>query len=91
MRNKITTYELKSILDMAIDLLNSNDSLDIDCSVDQYWTILSTEQFEFSKVPEPGVGSLDDDISHLRRCLEDRSYFSQIDFDKIAAIFKSLS
>ncbi|AGC48268.1 hypothetical protein MYSTI_06996 [Myxococcus stipitatus DSM 14675] len=53
---------------------------------DYYWTVPWPDWTDMTKVPEPGVGSFDDDILELTKILEDPDRDSSVDLDRAASL-----
>ncbi|MBK1442576.1 hypothetical protein JHJ32_21430 [Parapedobacter sp. ISTM3] len=87
----ITLEEIKGLFNLAIEKLQRENVLKISFDKDEYWNVLGGDMNDFSKAPDPGVGSLYDDIGYLKRSLEEKQILSYSDFDRLAAVLKSIS
>ncbi len=56
-----------------------------------YWHVLSEEWVDQRRCPEPGVGSLLEDVKHLKMLLAKEVEPSALDLERVAAILKLIS
>lgn len=87
----IEITELRILMQMIIGQLEQKKISEYNFQFDEYWTITQGEWLDFQKAPEPGVGSIVDDIHYLKETIKDNSRFSFIDFDRIATLLKAIS
>lgn len=84
---KISVEELKRMYDIIIDKAINSGFIEIEIDTDYYWTVLPNEREGFnSGAPEPGVGSIIDDIENLRKVLKGENPPTCVDFDRLANI-----
>lgn len=58
---------------------------------DSYWNVPAPEWVDMSKEPPLTVGSLDDDLSELRKLLQEPERASSVDLERAAALLRLLS
>jgi hypothetical protein len=63
----------------------------IEIDVDEYWIIDTNEWADFSKVPEPAVGSLEDDLKQVKGALEGQFIASYSEIDSLASLLRAIS
>ncbi|NUQ74539.1 MAG: hypothetical protein HUU21_13370 [Polyangiaceae bacterium] len=66
------------------------DTIDIS-DIDEYWTILAPECYEFKREPSNSVGSLSSDWSTLQRLKDEEEVSATADLDRFAAVLKAIS
>ena len=88
----IKLSELEKCLEKVMDLARWHGLSEIELErEDLYWTVLSGDWMDFEKDPDPGVGSLVDDIAYLKRLSSGENPPTSVDLDRIAAVFQLLS
>lgn len=55
--------------------------------IDEYWVVEAPDWTDFSHEPKISVGSLRDDVEHLKKVL-DGEMPTAVDFDRLAAVFR---
>ena len=59
---------------------------------DSYWVVSGPEWVDMTKQPQQlGVGSMDDDLSELKKLLTDPHRASSVDFDRAATLLRLIS
>ncbi len=66
----IRVSEIRGMLNAALSALEAEGVEEIGLEEDEYWSVYHDDAFDFSKPPEPVVGTLQDDIGDLRRDMD---------------------
>lgn len=66
----IRVSEIRSMLNAALTALEAEGVDEISLDKDAYWSIYHGDAFDFTKSPQPVVGTLQDDVMDLRRDME---------------------
>jgi hypothetical protein len=68
----IRVSEIRKMMNAALDALEAEgvEEIRLNLDKDEYWSIYHEDAFDFTKPPEPVVGTLQDDIRDLRRDIE---------------------
>ncbi len=89
---RISLAELEQCLNLAFEHLRSEGFESVDSGdLDYYRNVLSDDWSDFSKQPEPAVGSLEDDISALKKLSTGGLVMSAIDLERLAAVLRLLA
>ncbi|MFC1455939.1 hypothetical protein ACETIH_04195 [Microvirga arabica] len=67
---KIAVSEIRRWMNTICDALEMRGISQIDVEQEGYWDVFYEEAYDFSRQPEPQVGSLSDDIADLRKEME---------------------
>ena len=81
----ITISELQELVvyglsEFSDDRINTNN--------DFYWNVLYSDMFDFPEEPSLAIGSLEDDIKHLRLFFEQSIPFGETEISRLAAMLK---
>jgi hypothetical protein len=91
MNEKLTIIELKKVLAVFIELLETSNIHEIEYKQDWYWKVCDTQIFDFEHIPnESGivVGSIYDSIQRAKRIIADENIVFT-DIDDIATLIKA--
>jgi hypothetical protein len=89
--SEINIEEIKGLFNLVIEKLERENTFVVSFDTDEYWDVHGSDMSDFSKTPDLGVGSLYDDIDYLKRSLQENVMVSYSDFDRLAAVLKSIS
>jgi hypothetical protein len=88
----MTIDELERCIGQLLELARARGVRQIDTGArDLYWQVPSPDWVDMSKQPALTVGSLDDDVSELKKLLEDPARASSVDFVRVAAVLQVIS
>jgi hypothetical protein len=85
---------LKEIIQAAKLLeikLKKESSMILDIETDNYWIVGASEWSDFSKVPDPGVGSLEDDLASIKKAIDRETIISYSEVDALASLLRAIS
>lgn len=89
--NDITIEQLKCLFDLVIQKLQNDNLNQINFNTHEYWFVSTDEWDNFEETPVPIVGSLVDDITYLKRSIEEREIITYSDFDRLASVLRAIS
>ncbi|WP_092738352.1 hypothetical protein [Hymenobacter psychrophilus] len=87
---KITTDELKSLLQRATAYLEGIGEGTFDLETD-YYAIIPTDDWEKLEQPQVVIGSLFDDVAELKRAAKNEVPFTSVDLDRLASLLRAIS
>jgi hypothetical protein len=91
----VSLSELRTVLSRAIDSVAEALGDDVTIGSSTYWKIESTDSFDMSSTPNVNVGSLADDIEHIRALrdapLNESSISPWHDLDHLIGVLSRLS
>ncbi len=65
--HRVPVSEIRRWMNTICDALETGGVSQIDVDQEGYWSVFFDNAFNLSHMPEPGIGSLSDDIGDLRR------------------------
>jgi hypothetical protein len=89
--NNISITEIEVLFQLVLARLKADNLNNIQIDTDEYWIILTSEWGDFTKSPEPAVGSLNEDISYLRKSIAENEIFTYSDLDRLATVLRAIS
>ena len=88
---EISLDQIRSIVDLLLTKLEADGLKAIALEEDYYWTVIGKEAYDFDAVPEPVVGSLNDDCAELIKTTLDPDRLTYLEFDRFAALLNYIS
>ncbi len=88
---RISKSELEIIFNLILNKLYLDKIDQIVFDMDKYWIITTDEWNKFGEIPQPAVGSLEEDIKYLKNAIEQNEIVSYVDFDRLASILRAIS
>ena len=89
--NSISLNELAILFRLVIEKLKKDEVYHSDFGMDEYWIIGADEWNDFMKLPEPGVGSLSEDVEYLKEAISEDAMYTYSDLDRVATILRAIS
>jgi hypothetical protein len=89
--NNLTINELEKLFKLIVEKLKKDNIKNISIDFDEYWFITSDEWNNLNETPQPGVGSLAEDVEYLKKALNQNEIFTYSDLDRMSSILKAIS
>ena len=89
--SSISVTEIETLFRLVIEKLKRDNIDNIRFKTDEYWIILADEWNNFASAPKPSVGSLSEDLHHLKKSIEEIEVFTYSDLDRLAAVLRAIS
>ncbi|MGX5689536.1 hypothetical protein [Arcticibacter tournemirensis] len=89
--NVVSITDLEGMFALIIKKIRTENLLEIQLEMDEYWDIRGDDLGDFSKEPDLSVGSLTDDLHYLKQSLQKKEMISFSDFDRLATLLKAIS
>ncbi len=89
----IDIEELKEIISILLKQFIKSGIKEVELNSDYYWMISPNERENFTgeNPPEPSVGSIIDDIEHLKKLIAGNSLPTLVDIDRFANVLIAIS
>ena len=86
----LNAYEIEKLFRHTISLLNDVDFKHFNAETD-YYSFIPTEGWNELEEPEILIGSLYDDVTELKRVVDNDIPFSSVDLDRLASVLRAIS
>ena len=89
--NKLSKTELEVFFNLVLRKLSIDKIEDILFDMNEYWIITTDEWNEFKQNPVPAVGSLEEDITYIKKSIANNEIISYVDLDRLASVLRAIS
>lgn len=89
--DSINIIEIEILFRLVLNKLEKDQVEKISITTDEYWIILTDEWTDFKQTPQAAVGSLAEDVSYLKRAIEENEIVTYSDLDRLAALLRFIS